>query len=140
MAHFQVAPHQRWRFIDFVLYEIATLGRRHVRDWLPGPRPPRACCGLEEDGWMHLWGRCRPEAGGRGVFAGDGCPTPRRWSGEENMWVDEAIWRRMLFCPVDKKGVRNLARLIATVARMYRWARYGEHRRTEPMGLLCTLK
>jgi hypothetical protein len=125
MAFGRVPPHQHWEFVNFLLYETPTLGRRHTRDRLPDPGPRCACCGQGKDGWMHIWGLERDQQTGVGAFSGEGCSAVKRWTHGKGMWVDERWWRSSIFAPADGLAVKKLARLISTISRMYRWARYG---------------
>jgi hypothetical protein len=131
MAFVKASLHQRWTFVEFLLYETGTLGRRHVRERLGGQRPACACCGAGEDGWMHIWGLRRPrDADGnprnRGVWSGSGCPRVRAWALSCGLSTSEPLWRQQLLAPQGDDAVRGLVRLVAALARMYKWNRHGD--------------
>ena len=121
----KVAPHQLWAWIDFLLYESPTLGRRHTRYRLPPPAPCCAACGQGRDGWMHIWGLSRDEETGEGSLDGDGCPVVKAWAFSKGLWDDPALWRTQMFRLGDEGQAKKLAKFVATITRMYRWARYG---------------
>jgi hypothetical protein len=111
-----------WAFIDFLLYETGTLGRRHVRDKLPLPRPVCAACRLEGtvDGWGHLWGAEQREG-----LPSPGCVELRDWARRQGLWDGNGIFAVKMFNPSTADDIKHLARMVSAITRMYRWVRYG---------------